>query len=163
MNDSIFSRGGEVAFRPPESVLVAGATGGIGKALTEAVSKQYPSATLIRLARDPSILIKLKNETIDLPFDLTKESSLSKAIDQIPKTSSIDLALIATGWLYDERQMPEKTYKSLAAEHLLYAYQMNAIGPALLCVISDLSYIPDRAKCILPCVVPVKHHHVDIG
>ncbi|MEW8626873.1 MAG: SDR family NAD(P)-dependent oxidoreductase [Candidatus Thiodiazotropha sp.] len=132
MKESVFSRGKGVAFKTPETVLVAGATGGIGKALTEVVSKQHPDATLIRLARDPTHLVELKNPTIDLQFDLLKESSISQAIDQIT-TGSVDLAFIATGFLHDQHYKPEKTYKSLTADHLLHAYQLNAIGPALIC------------------------------
>ena len=87
MKESVFSRGKGVPFKPPETVMVAGATGGIGKALTEAVAKQYPDATLIRLARDPARLVELNNPTIDLQFDLLDESSISEAINQINSRS----------------------------------------------------------------------------
>ncbi|MCG7865884.1 MAG: SDR family NAD(P)-dependent oxidoreductase [Candidatus Thiodiazotropha taylori] len=132
MKESVFLRGKGVAFNTPKTVLVAGATGGIGKALTEAVAKQYPDATLIRLTRDPAQLVKLENLTIDLEFELLNESSISQAINQI-KAGSIDLAFIATGFLHDHYHKPEKTFKNLTSDHLLHAYQINAIGPALLC------------------------------
>ncbi|MEW8404314.1 MAG: SDR family NAD(P)-dependent oxidoreductase [Candidatus Thiodiazotropha taylori] len=132
MKESLFSRGKGVPFNSPETVMVAGATGGIGKALTEAVTKQYPDATLIRLARDPARLVELNNPTIDLQFDLLDESSISEAIDQITP-GRIDLAFVASGFLHDHNYKPEKTFKSLNSDHLLYAYQTNAIGPALLC------------------------------
>ncbi|MCG7904813.1 MAG: SDR family NAD(P)-dependent oxidoreductase [Candidatus Thiodiazotropha weberae] len=132
MKESVFSREKGGSFKMPETVLVAGATGGIGKALIEAVARQYPGASLIRLARDPTRLIELNIPTIDLQFDLLNESSISQAIDQITP-GSIDLAFVATGFLHDHHYKPEKTFKSLTSDHLLHSYQLNAIGPALLC------------------------------
>ncbi len=130
MGDSIFDR--KVAGSAPGSVLVAGATGGIGSAFCRAVSHHYPDAALIRLARKPDDLPPMSSDTLDLTFDVDDEKQVGRATALIPKEQTIDWAFIATGWLHDENHSPEKTYKNLNADHLLRAYRTNAIGPALL-------------------------------
>lgn len=116
----------------PTNFLIAGATGGIGKALCEAIAIRYPDATLIRMARDPEKLMGLNCKTIDISFDLADAHSLQQAIEKIPTDINIDWAFIATGWLHDETTQPEKTYKSLSAEQLAQSFNFNTIGPSLL-------------------------------
>ena len=112
--------------------LIAGATGGIGQALCEAINVRYPNATLFRLARDPNKLAELTCKTIDIQFDLDAEESLQRAIDDIPTDINIDWAFIATGWLHDSHTQPERTYRSLSAAQLAQSFSLNAIGPSLL-------------------------------
>lgn len=131
MDRSILERartpGGE-----PACVLVAGASGGIGSAFCRAVAGKFPRSTLVRLARDTSTLEPLEVETIDLSYDLEDESLIAEAVSKIPDSLRVEYAFVATGWLHDQHYSPEKTYKSLDADHLLRAYQVNAVGPALL-------------------------------
>jgi NAD(P)-dependent dehydrogenase (short-subunit alcohol dehydrogenase family) len=116
----------------PACILVAGASGGIGRALCEQLSQRFPSAVIVRMVRDPSRLPPLSVKTIDVGFDIGEESSIREAVARIPETVLVDWVFVATGWLHDEDRGPEKTYKSLDADHLLYSYRINAIGPALL-------------------------------
>lgn len=116
----------------PDCALVAGASGGIGRALCEQLSRCFPSARIVRLVRDPSRLSPLPVETIDVGFDIGEEDSIRDAVARIPKTMPVDWVFVATGWLHDGDRGPEKTYKSLDADHLMHAYLINAIGPALL-------------------------------
>lgn len=125
----------------PRRVLVAGASGGIGQAYCEQLAKRYPGVELIRMARKPEQLAALPNSVLDLKFDLGDTNSLQHATSQIPKEQPPDWVFIATGWLHDEHQMPEKTFRSLDAEHLLRSYALNAVGPALL-VKALLQHIP---------------------
>jgi NAD(P)-dependent dehydrogenase (short-subunit alcohol dehydrogenase family) len=132
MSDSILHRRGSVAGSDPACVVVAGASGGIGSALCRAAADAYPSATLVRLARSPGRLQPLPCPTLDIDFDLRDEASIQRAVDRIPEQLTIDWTLVATGWLHDSRYAPEKTYRHLDPGHLQHAYQVNAIGPALL-------------------------------
>jgi NAD(P)-dependent dehydrogenase (short-subunit alcohol dehydrogenase family) len=84
------------------------------------------------MARDPSRLRPLAAETVDVRLDISDEAQIEDAVAQIPQTPLIDWIFIATGWLHDDRYGPEKTYKSLDASHLMHAYRINAVGPALL-------------------------------
>ncbi|MEB8431556.1 SDR family NAD(P)-dependent oxidoreductase [Cocleimonas sp. KMM 6892] len=118
--------------KEPTNFLIAGATGGIGHAICEALAIRYPDVTLIRMARNLEKLTALSCNTIDIQFDLASENSLLQAIEQIPADINIDWAFIASGWLHDEHTQPEKTYRSLSAEQLAQSFSLNAIGPSLL-------------------------------
>ena len=84
------------------------------------------------MARTPSRLPPLAIETVDVRLDISDEEQIEDATARVPQTPPIDWVFIATGWLHDERYRPEKTYKSLDAHHLMHAYRINTIGPALL-------------------------------
>lgn len=116
----------------PGCVAVAGASGGIGTALCAEIARRYPAITLVRLARHPADLPSLTVATVDMAFDIGKESSIRRVVEQLPDDLVIDWLLVATGWLHDADHRPEKTYRSLNADHLLHAYLVNAVGPALL-------------------------------
>lgn len=117
---------------PPELIMVAGASGGIGHAFCQQVAMQYPDAKLIRLARNPKLLTKLSIETHDIVFDLASEESIQSAIAQLPEKVEVDWLFIATGWLHDDSYQPEKTYRTLHSEQMAQSFQLNTIGPTLL-------------------------------
>ena len=116
----------------PETVLVVGATGGIGQAFCEALVSRFPKAQLIRMARSIEKLKPLSSDTQDLEIDLLKEASINAAVDALPNQAQIDWVFIATGWLHDDHFQPEKSYRSLSGDHLTKAFQLNTFGPALL-------------------------------
>jgi len=116
----------------PRSILIAGASGGIGEALCQQCTALFPEVSLIRMVRDTQKLPTLKNETQDFVFDLTDEESIIQATRSLPDKTNIDWIFIATGWLHDKSTQPEKTYKSLEPQHLAHAFNVNAIGPAIL-------------------------------
>ena len=123
------------------SVLILGASGGIGSAMVDEVLKQNPEANIYRFARD---LTKLKpiagknhGEVMDFSWDLNEPNIFEEALDQMQKNSDVaklkfDLVFIATGFLHDENQQPEKSYKQLSADHLHRSFQLNAVGPIVM-------------------------------
>ena len=115
----------------PNCVLVVAATGGIGHAYCDNLLQQYPDVHLIRMAREPNKLGPLNGNITDIALDLNDDESISTAISALKDQPSIDQVFIASGWLHDEHTKPEKTHRSLDRQHLLKAYEINAIGPAL--------------------------------
>ena len=132
MSDSILERPAGADEPGPRCVLVAGASGGIGAAFCTQLAHSFPTARIIRMARDPAALGPLTTGSIDLRLDIAEERQIENAVARIPETLTIDWIFIATGWLHDARHRPEKTFRSLVADHLLHAYRINAVGPALL-------------------------------
>lgn len=115
----------------PRRVLIAGATGGIGGAFCKQIERRYPSARLVRLARHPERLPGTDSDTLDIAFDISDESRIVESLARIGD-EPIDWVFIATGWLHDQGRRPEKTYRQLDADNMMHAYQVNAIGPALM-------------------------------
>jgi NAD(P)-dependent dehydrogenase (short-subunit alcohol dehydrogenase family) len=115
----------------PRRVLVAGAGGGIGRALCETIAERFPDAELLRFARRPETLSANAVATRDIACDITDEASIATAVKALGDTT-VDWVLVATGWLHDERLRPEKSFRQLDPDHLLQAYRINAVGPALL-------------------------------
>jgi len=132
MSESILQRTTPSNGFAPRCVVVAGASGGIGSALCREIAAVDPTVTLVRLARSPARLDSLPCRTLDIGLDIRDQASIEQAVARIPDPLMVDWALIATGWLHDSHFSPEKSLRHLNAEHLQYAYQVNAIGPALL-------------------------------
>ena len=132
MNNSILDRPASAGESAPRCVLVAGASGGIGAAFCAQIARSFPTARIVRMARDPAALGPLTTASVDVRLDIAEEQQIRDAVALIPETPPIDWIFVATGWLHDAGRRPEKTYRSLDADHLLHAYRINAIGPALL-------------------------------
>ena len=142
MSDSILDRSPTYTYiQPPKTVLVVGASGGIGQAYCQQIAAQFPDVNLIRMARDVSQLVGLDVATQDLSVDLMDESSIETAASSLPEKSEIDLIFIATGWLHDDEHQPEKSFRNLSASQMQKSYQINTFGPALLikCLLARLN------------------------
>ena len=99
-----------------KKAIVIGASGAIGKALSEACEKAGMS--VIRLSR-PEI-------------DLTSEESMMESASKLKLEGSVDLIIVATGILHTPTLQPEKNIKQVGPENLHTLFQVNAIGPILL-------------------------------
>jgi NAD(P)-dependent dehydrogenase (short-subunit alcohol dehydrogenase family) len=94
--------------------LVIGASGGIGRALLEALREK---GEVVGLSRSGDGL------------DVTDEASVSAALGALEP--GFDLVIVATGALVLDGQGPEKTLRAVTADGLARAFAINAIGPAL--------------------------------
>lgn len=101
--------------------LVFGAAGGIGAALVSALTHAAHFKTVIGFSRQSP-----------LPIDLMDEASLQRAVETASGSGDIRLAIDATGFLHDEGQRPEKSWRELDAARLAHSFALNATGPALL-------------------------------
>jgi NAD(P)-dependent dehydrogenase (short-subunit alcohol dehydrogenase family) len=97
--------------------IIIGATGGIGRAFSNALITQ--GAEVIGLSRISAP-----------PLDLTDEASIAAAAEFCG--ADIDLVIDATGFLHGDGFSPERSWKQLDAAHLAHNFALNAIGPALL-------------------------------
>lgn len=106
---------------PTSSAVVIGATGGVGRALADALDASGAYRAVHRFARSASGPDRL---------DLEDEATIAAAADRVRAGPSPTLILVATGVLHGGQE-PERTYKALTAEHLLRDYRINTVGPAL--------------------------------
>lgn len=98
--------------------VVIGAAGGIGAALAAQLERSPEYERVLRLSRR------------DTGLDLEDEASVARAASETAALGAPDLIVVATGVLH-AGQTPERSFKTLSAEHMLRDYRINAIGPAL--------------------------------
>ena len=100
--------------------VVFGANGGIGGALVKAIRAAQRFEHVVALSRSTSPSI-----------DLLDEASLERAAAFAASKGELRLVINATGFLHDELQGPEKSWRQLDAIKLARSFELNAIGPAL--------------------------------
>jgi NAD(P)-dependent dehydrogenase (short-subunit alcohol dehydrogenase family) len=102
--------------------LIIGASGGIGRALKQALIEEASFDKVIGLSRNDSAH----------PIDITDEISVAAAAAKVSETQiPARLLIIASGFLHNEIIKPEKTYRHLDPGVMMHNFQINAIGPAL--------------------------------
>jgi len=107
---------------PNATAIVFGASGGIGSALVAALSQVPRYAEVIAFSRSGPH-----------PFDLTDEPSIAAAAASVAhRAHPIRIIIDATGALADDGCIAEKSWRQLEPLNMARAFQINAIGPALL-------------------------------
>lgn len=101
--------------------VVFGAGGGIGGALVDALQASGRFSVVLGFGR-----------TTAQPVDILDDTSLEAAAASAAASGEIRLVLDATGFLHDDLQEPEKSWRQLDAEKLARSYAINAIAPALM-------------------------------
>ncbi|GEM_PF-532401 len=121
-------RQGEVASRVDigsfdrAGVAVAfGARSGIGGSLIEGIRAAQRFKRVVTFSRSTSPAI-----------DLLDKVSLERVAASAADLGELRLVIDATGFLHDNRQGPEKSWRQLDAVNLGRAFALNAIGPARL-------------------------------
>lgn len=97
--------------------LVVGASGGIGSALVGALHARLGGRNVVTRSRSTDHL------------DITDEASVAAFAQTL--TGSFDLIICATGALELDGVGPEKTIKSMQADHMRAQFETNALGPAM--------------------------------
>ena len=100
--------------------VVIGATGGIGKALMQALAQDATYEAVIGLSRNSTP-----------PLDLTSEASIATAAAYIAEQGTPSLIIGATGVLQSVSIKAEKSWRELNSVQMAESFAINAIGPAL--------------------------------
>lgn len=98
------------------SIVIIGASRGIGAALADTLDGRGHPVTRIGRATTPGI-------------DLLDEASIARAAMAVGP--GLRLVINATGFLHNNRFMPEKSLRQLDPAHLAHSFAVNATGPAL--------------------------------
>ena len=101
--------------------VVFGSTGGIGSALVDEIRSTGRFEHVVAFGR-----------TTSPPAELLDEASLERASAFAAGKGDLRLVIDATGFLHDDGQAPEKSWRELDAEKLARSFALNAIGPALI-------------------------------
>ncbi len=110
-------------------VCVVGESGGIGRALVDALVADPNVACIFAGSRRSPIA---REKVIPFEIDLEDEASIEKAAQHIKPHGALHLILIATGVLHlGEYLAPEKSYKGQTERAYAKAFAINTIGPAL--------------------------------
>lgn len=104
------------------SVVVVGASGGIGGAFETALIEEGAFDVVHGFARSRSGAQHL---------DLLDETSIAAAAAQVAGGPPPTLVIVATGLLHTASHGPEKALRDLDPDWLAEVYAVNAIGPAL--------------------------------
>ena len=104
------------------SAVVIGASGGIGRALANALDDEGLFEQVHRLSRSAEGAGHI---------DLEDEASIAAAAEKVAASPAPTLILVATGILHEDEQGPEKTMRELDPEWLARNFAVNTIGPAL--------------------------------
>lgn len=112
----------ELASFPRNGVAVVfGASGGIGGALFDAIRSPGSFGHVVPFSRGTSP-----------PADLLDEASIERAVAFAADKGDLRLVIDATGFLHDDSQGPEKSWRELDPVRLTRSFALNAIGPALI-------------------------------
>jgi NAD(P)-dependent dehydrogenase (short-subunit alcohol dehydrogenase family) len=98
-----------------ETALIIGSSGGIGTALSNALTARGVAVTGLSRSRDG--------------LDVTDETSVKAALGAL--TGPFDLVFVATGALEINGTEPEKTLRHVAADAMIDQFKLNTLGPSL--------------------------------
>jgi len=104
----------------PALAVVIG-SGGIGAAVAECLRADPAYAEVVVLGRSSTPAL-----------DLLDEASIAACAGHVAARGVPRLVFDATGFLHGEGMRPEKSLAQLDPVHLVHAFAVNAIGPALL-------------------------------
>ena len=110
--------------------VVIGASGGIGAALVAALAAMPGRpGSVLALSRRP---VPAAACVVPGRIDIADEASIAAAARMAAEHGPPGLVIVATGALHQPGgNQPEKSWRALDADALLHAYQVNAVGPAL--------------------------------
>lgn len=122
------------SFPAPFSVVVIGASGGVGAALVQVLASSDAVSDIVACTRSGSRADTASAQTKIVPWrlDLTDEASIAAAATGAAELPDLRLVIVASGLLHDGPTLqPERAYRQLDPGNLARVFAINAIGPAL--------------------------------
>ena len=107
--------------------LVVGASGGIGRALADALVERGAHDEVVALSRTAPTGWAGRH----MLLDLTDEAGVAAAAELVRDVGAADTVFIASGILHDGAVQPEKSYRVLDPIALQRLFAVNTTGPAL--------------------------------
>ena len=117
------------SFSAPAHVVIAGANGGIGSALIDALLDDPRVGRVTALSRKP---VDRQHERLrSMTIDFADEASIAAAAADCG--DNVDLVIVATGILHRDPDIkPEKRLADVDGQTMAEVLHINTIGPALL-------------------------------
>jgi NAD(P)-dependent dehydrogenase (short-subunit alcohol dehydrogenase family) len=132
--------GADAAAPAPATVVVVGASGGLGAAFVEALLARGAFSTVLALSRSAAAggpigsgVAGAAPALVRAPIDVTDEASIAAAAALARALPPVRRVLVASGLLHDAAAglLPEKSMSALDAARLARLFAVNATGPAL--------------------------------
>ena len=120
-----------MADQPLSVAVVVGASGGIGRALADALLASRRYARVVALSRRRPEAWPDDPARLWAPVDILDEACLAAAAARVAEIGAPTRIVVATGALSGQGLEPEKSMRALDPESLAKAFAVNAIGPAL--------------------------------
>ena len=117
-------------FSPDATVVIAGASGGIGAELVRQCNADRRVRRVFALHRSP--LADTEPGIVPLAFDVLDEASIESAAARVAEEGPVDLTIVATGFLHSDHFSPEKSLQAIDPEAMIQSFRVNAIGPTLI-------------------------------
>ena len=117
-----------------QNIAIIGASGTIGRAFINLLSSLNPNANIYAFSRygtakaDTQINDNIKYYGMDYQDESSIKAASIKAIEYGP----LDLVLVTTGILHNDKVMPEKSLTDISAQKMKLLFEANTILPALL-------------------------------
>ena len=108
-----------------------GASGGLGRALVEALVETPAIKCVVAASRsEPDLDYERVHR---LYLDLEDEGTIAKAAAEVGASAGqLHLVIVATGFLHERHRVrPEKSWSALSAPAMATAFRVNTIGPSL--------------------------------
>lgn len=134
-------------FTNPARAAVIGASGGIGRAFTEALASDPAVETVLAFSRsgDAPSGPGIERHHLDLAREASIETAAATARERL---GGLDLIIVATGMLHGPDGLePEKSWRHLDAAAMATLFAVNTIGPALVAK-HFLPLLPRRGRGI---------------
>ena len=111
--------------------VVAGATGGVGRAIAEKLVSDPAYGRVVALSRRRPNGWPTDDRRDWFAVDILEETTLMAAADRLSRIGPLTRIVVATGALHRPGLAPEKSMRAVTLESLTALFALNAAGPAL--------------------------------